>query len=58
MEAVVPELRQQEQDGNCLQISGLRQGATDMGVQGAHLNPLGLFLNPLGVFLRTSIPFI
>ena len=28
------------------------------GVQGAHLNPLGLFLNPLGLFLRTSIPFI
>ena len=37
-----------------------RQGATDsLGVQGAHLNPLGLFLNPLalGLFLRTSIPF-
>ena len=28
------------------------------GVQGAHLNPLGLVLNPLGLFLRTSIPFI
>jgi hypothetical protein len=27
------------------------QRATDTGVQGAHLNPLGLFL-------RTSIPFI
>ena len=29
-----------------------------IGVQGAHLNPLGLFLNPLGIFLLTSIPFI
>ena len=28
------------------------------GVQGAHLNPLGLFLDPLDLFLRTSIPFI
>ena len=35
-----------------------RRGETDRGVQGAHLNPLGLFLNPLGHFLRTSIPFI
>jgi Ca2+-binding RTX toxin-like protein len=24
-----------------------------IGVQGAHLNPLGLFLNPLSLFLRT-----
>ena len=35
-----------------------RQGATDRGFRGAHLNPLGLFLNPLGLFLRTSTPFI
>ena len=33
-------------------------GSNRQGVQGAHLNPLGLFLNPLGLFLRTSIPFI
>ena len=33
-------------------------GRNRQGVQGAHLNPLGLFLNPLGLFLRTSIPFI
>jgi hypothetical protein len=35
-----------------------RQGETDRGFRGAHLNPLGLFLNPLGLFLRTSIPFV
>ena len=34
------------------------QGETDTGVQGAHLNPLGLFLTPLGLFLRTSILFV
>ena len=33
-------------------------GRNRQGVQGAHLNPLGLFLTPLGLFLRTSIPFI
>ena len=33
-------------------------GSNRSGVQGAHLNPLGLFLNPLGLCLRTSIPFI
>jgi hypothetical protein len=33
-------------------------GSNRSGVQGAHLNPLGLFLNPLGLFLRTSIPSI
>ena len=33
-----------------------RQGETDKGVQGAHLDPLGPFLNPPGLFLRTSIP--
>ena len=38
--------------------SGGCQGASRLGVQGAHLKPLGLFLNPLGLFLRTSIPFI
>jgi hypothetical protein len=32
--------------------------AQQIGVQGAHLNPLGLFLNPLGLFLRTSITFV
>ena len=36
---------------------GLRQGATDRGFRGAHLNPLAYSLNPLGLFLRTSIPF-
>ena len=33
-------------------------GSNREGVQGAHLNPLGLFLKPLGLFLRTSIPVI
>jgi hypothetical protein len=33
-------------------------GRNRQGVQGAHLNPLGLFLNPLGLFLRASVPFI
>ena len=33
-------------------------GSNRQGVQGAHLNPLGLFLTTLGLFLRTSIPFI
>ena len=32
-----------------------RAGRNRQGVQGAHLNPLGLFLNPLGLFLR--IPY-
>jgi hypothetical protein len=34
---------------------GKDHGETDRGVQGAHLNPLGLFLNPLGLFLLTYI---
>ena len=38
------------------QSGGKKRGATERGVQGAHLNPLGLFLNPLGLFSRTSIP--
>ena len=33
-------------------------GRNRYGVQGAHLNPLGLFLNPLGLFLRTFTLFI
>jgi hypothetical protein len=33
-------------------------GRNIQGVQGAHLNPLGLFLTHLGLFLRTSTPFI
>jgi hypothetical protein len=35
-------------------------GSNRQGVQGAHLNPLGLsaFLNPLGLFLRTFMPFV
>ena len=37
---------------------GWAPGRSRWGVQGAHLNPLGLFLNPLGLFLRTSIPFV
>ena len=44
------------------QAAGVAEGAapgeTDMGAQGAHLNPLGLFLNFLGLFLRTCIPFV
>ena len=39
-------------------FTGCDPGSNRWGVQGAHLNPLGLFLNPLGLFLRTSIPFI
>jgi hypothetical protein len=38
--------------------SAAQGGATDGGVQGGHLNPLGLFLTHLGLFLRTSTPFI
>ena len=34
-----------------LVIEGMRQGERDKGVEGDHLNPLGLFL-------RTSLPFI
>jgi hypothetical protein len=34
------------------------KGRDRQGVQGAHLNTLGLFLNPLGPFLRTSVPFV
>jgi hypothetical protein len=37
---------------------GFSTGRNIYGVQGAHLNPLGLFLTPLGLFLRTSIPLI
>jgi hypothetical protein len=44
---------------------GMEPGSNRKGVQGAHLNPLGLFLNPLGLFLtplglflRTSITLI
>jgi hypothetical protein len=36
----------------------LDSGRNKYGVQGAHLNPLGLFLDPLGLLLRTSIPFV
>jgi arylsulfatase A-like enzyme len=34
-------------------------GSNIWGVQGAHLNPLGLILNPLGIFVlvHTSVPF-
>jgi hypothetical protein len=35
-----------------------RAGSNRSGVQGAHLNPLGLFLEPPGPLLRTSIPCI
>ena len=33
-------------------------GEKQIGVQGAHVNPLASFLNPLGLFLRTSMPCI
>jgi hypothetical protein len=33
-------------------------GRNGSGVQGAHLNPLGLFWTPPGLFLRTSVPVI
>ena len=42
------------------QVGRYAAGRNRYGVQGVHLNPLGLFLNynPLGLFLRTSILFV
>jgi hypothetical protein len=55
------QLREWEQGVGKMAITtaaGIDAGRNRSGVQGVHLDPLGLFLNPLGLFLRTSTPSI